>query len=330
MTAAKHNVIEIIADDQFNTLSSDAIVTVANFHATWADMCKDMNEVFDELSRKFPNLQYLKIEAEEFPEISEKLEISSVPTFIFISSGKELDRVEGANAPKLTSLVEKHSSKAASLASESSSGVAKKDLNTRLKELINSNKVMLFMKGTPQQPRCGFSRTTIELLTQVGCPYGSFNILADEEVRQGLKAYSNWPTFPQIYVDGELIGGLDILKEMIASGDFQAMVPQEEDLESKLKRLINLAPVTVFIKGTPEAPRCGFSRQIIQILNEQNVKFASFDILSDDEVRSGLKTFSNWPTFPQLYVKGELIGGLDIVKELVENNEFQEAVAGAQ
>ncbi|KAI8084174.1 glutaredoxin, grx [Gilbertella persicaria] len=83
---------------------------------------------------------------------------------------------------------------------------------------------MVFMKGSPKSPRCGFSRQVIQLLTEQDVKYSTFDILSDETVRQGLKTFSNWPTYPQIYVESELIGGLDVLKEMIASGEFQAML----------------------------------------------------------------------------------------------------------
>ena len=85
----------------------------------------------------------------------------------------------------------------------------------------------------------------------------------------------------------------------------------------------------LFMKGAPSAEKCGFSRQIVSLLEENGVKFGTFDILSDEEVRQGLKTFSNWPTYPQLYSKGKLIGGLDIIKELVEGGELKEALGAA-
>ncbi|CAI0407439.1 unnamed protein product [Linum tenue] len=72
----------------------------------------------------------------------------------------------------------------------------------------------------------------------------------------------------------------------------------------------------LFMKGNPDAPKCGFSSKVVNALKEEGVTFGSFDILSDEEVRQGLKAFSNWPTFPQLYYKGELVGGCDIVLEL--------------
>ena len=83
----------------------------------------------------------------------------------------------------------------------------------------------------------------------------------------------------------------------------------------------------LFMKGNPAAPRCGFSNKTVALLNEQGVKFESFDILSDNMVREGLKKYSNWPTYPQLYVKGELIGGLDIMKEMVESGDFADLFA---
>ncbi|EAT87852.1 hypothetical protein SNOG_04092 [Parastagonospora nodorum SN15] len=89
----------------------------------------------------------------------------------------------------------------------------KEELMKRLGELVKAAPVMLFMKGTPSAPQCGFSRQTVSVLREKGVRYGFFNILADDEVRQGLKEYADWPTFPQLWVDGELVGGLDIVKE---------------------------------------------------------------------------------------------------------------------
>ncbi|KFY05126.1 hypothetical protein O988_00237, partial [Pseudogymnoascus sp. VKM F-3808] len=96
-------------------------------------------------------------------------------------------------------------------------GEGKEDLNKRLAELVKAAPVMLFMKGTPSAPQCGFSRQLVALLRENSVRYGFFNILADDEVRQGLKEFADWPTFPQLWVGGELVGGLDIIKEEIAN-----------------------------------------------------------------------------------------------------------------
>ena len=86
---------------------------------------------------------------------------------------------------------------------------------------------MLFMKGTPEAPRCGFSRRVSALLTESGRAYGTFDILGDEEVRQGLKELSDWPTYPQLYVDGELVGGCDIVEQLAQDGTLAAALDGE-------------------------------------------------------------------------------------------------------
>ena len=88
---------------------------------------------------------------------------------------------------------------------------------------------------------------------------------------------------------------------------------EEESLNDRLAKLVSAAPVMLFMKGTPAAPECGFSRQLVGMLRERGIRYGFFNILKDDDVRQGLKKFSDWPTYPQLYHKGELVGGLDIV-----------------
>ena len=99
------------------------------------------------------------------------------------------------------------------------------DSQQRIDELVKSNKVMLFMKGTAQFPQCGFSGRAIQLLKASGASnLKTFNVLEDEEVRQGIKDYAQWPTIPQLYVNGEFVGGSDIMMEMYESGELQQLL----------------------------------------------------------------------------------------------------------
>ena len=102
----------------------------------------------------------------------------------------------------------------------------KVDVNERIKEQLDSNPVMVYIKGTPDFPQCGFSGQTVAALKSIGRPFAYVNIFDDPEIREGLKAYSNWPTFPQLYVDGELIGGCDIIVEMYHSGELQKLLTE--------------------------------------------------------------------------------------------------------
>ena len=97
-----------------------------------------------------------------------------------------------------------------------------------------------------------------------------------------------------------------------------------EDIKKKIDDLVKNNKVCLFMKGTPEVPQCGFSSTVVQVLTAMGVKFKGIDVLSDPELREGIKSFSNWPTIPQLYVKGEFVGGCDIIREMFESGELIE------
>ena len=98
------------------------------------------------------------------------------------------------------------------------------DINAAIDAEVKSNDVLLFMKGTPKMPMCGFSGQCVQILNHLGVPFKGVNILESDELRQGVKDYSNWPTFPQLYIKGEFVGGADITREMFQAGELQAML----------------------------------------------------------------------------------------------------------
>ena len=98
------------------------------------------------------------------------------------------------------------------------------DINERIKDQLGNNPVMLFMKGSPDFPQCGFSSQAVSVLKMIGKPFSYINIFEDPEIREGLKTYSNWPTFPQLYVNGDLIGGCDIIMEMYETGELAELL----------------------------------------------------------------------------------------------------------
>ena len=97
------------------------------------------------------------------------------------------------------------------------------DANTTIQNEIASQDVVVFMKGTPQMPQCGFSGQVVQILNYLGVPFKGVNVLADQSIREGIKAFSNWPTIPQIYVKGEFVGGCDITREMFQAGELQQL-----------------------------------------------------------------------------------------------------------
>lgn len=194
------------------------------FSADWAEQCAHILDVITDLSKKpeyAAAIEFLNVPAEDLSDVSMKHEIEAVPTVLFVRSGTVFDRIDGVNiaalALKCKSIVEKNAP-----STTASAGASQQSLNDRLKALINRSKVMIFMKGDRNTPRCGFSKTLIGIVNETKIAYDTFDILTDEEVRQGLKVYSDWPTYPQVYVNGELIGGLDIIKELVANNELLA------------------------------------------------------------------------------------------------------------
>ena len=109
---------------------------------------------------------------------------------------------------------------------ESTSPRGKAPVQEFIQDLVSKNDVVLFMKGSPQSPMCGFSARAASILQSYGKPFAHFNVLADEEVRDGVKQFSNWPTIPQVYIRGEFIGGSDILAQMHESGELREALEQ--------------------------------------------------------------------------------------------------------
>ena len=98
------------------------------------------------------------------------------------------------------------------------------EVTDRIESAIKQNKIVLFMKGTRNFPQCGFSAATVQIFESLGAPFGTVDVLADQELREAIKRYSNWPTIPQVYINGKFVGGCDIVRELYESGELQEMV----------------------------------------------------------------------------------------------------------
>ncbi|SCW04276.1 LAFE_0H09956g1_1 [Lachancea fermentati] len=221
-------VIEITSQDQFTeltTTNAGGKLIALYFHTSWAEPCKTMNEVFKVLSEEPVNkdVAFLSINADDQAEISELFEVSAVPYFILLQNGTILREISGADPKEFVNALNQYngagSSAAASgeaaQAAEEETQETEEELAERLGKLTQAAPVMLFMKGTPSEPKCGFSRQMVGILREHQVRFGFFDILKDDSVRQGLKKFSDWPTFPQLYINGEFQGGLDIIKESL-------------------------------------------------------------------------------------------------------------------
>ncbi|KND90360.1 Monothiol glutaredoxin-4, partial [Tolypocladium ophioglossoides CBS 100239] len=240
-------ITEITSSAQWEQLLASvpaSTLLVVSFHAPWAAPCAQMTTVLSTLASEYPvteppSTAWVSINAEELSEVSEAYDVTAVPFLVLLRNSQVIETVSGSSAVKVRTAIETHArsdGKAPSTTgatngiehtgsqpNEDQSNVdpekQKEELFKRLEDLVKAAPVMLFMKGTPSSPKCGFSRQMVAILRENSVKYGFFNILADDEVRQGLKEYAEWPTYPQLWMDGELVGGLDIVKEELGNSE---------------------------------------------------------------------------------------------------------------
>eukprot|EP01091_Cochliopodium_minus_P019507 TRINITY_DN821_c0_g1_i2.p1 TRINITY_DN821_c0_g1~~TRINITY_DN821_c0_g1_i2.p1 ORF type:complete len:244 (-),score=79.53 TRINITY_DN821_c0_g1_i2:450-1181(-) len=225
----KNNLVgEIENEEQFEKYLRNTQTLIIHFWAPWATACQKMDKIYSELANKNTNAKFIKIEAENFPEISQKYEVSSVPCFKIFKNGEVAATVAGFNPPLLGQTVNKLCISTGEKNNQNNENKTEKvDLNERLIKLVNHAPVMLFMKGVPTEPKCGFSRKMVDLLKEQKIKFSSFDILSDQEVRDGLKKMFEWPTFPQLYANGKLLGGLDVITQLNEDGELMENIPEE-------------------------------------------------------------------------------------------------------
>ncbi|KAA8497543.1 Glutaredoxin-3 [Porphyridium purpureum] len=296
-----------------------------------AALCEQVDGVLSTLAKRYDApemLLFLRVRAgSQTKHLCRSFEVRAAPTVLLVDENLNVvERVQGPDAPRITQYVERLAEDAAAR------------LEKRISAIIASHRIMLFMKGThPDDAKCKFSREIVSILREHGIAFGTYDILSDRSVREGLKKRAQWPTYPQLYCAGELIGGVDIVREMARNNTLReelggSDVPSDEQardaLNARLEKLIRQERVMLFMKGDPETPQCGFSAKTVAILRAHQIAFGSFDILRDDDVRQGLKAYAMWPTYPQLYANGDLVGGLDIVQQLAETGALEKELAG--
>lgn len=297
------------------------------FHASWAPQCKQVDDLMPDLAKDkdLALTSFYKVDAEQAQDVSLKYGVSSVPTFVILLNGQAVDRVEGVNVPEV---VRKLKLLQARVEMPPLVAGDKRDLMQRLQAITAQAPCVLFMEGSPAAPAAGENSDAVALLQKAGLNFKHFDVTTDTALCQQLiehVASKAACKYPLLFVHGEFVGGVDEMKRLDEQGKL-ADLCAPENLTQRLEQLINKAPVMVFMKGSPDAPRCGFSRTLVEIFKNNKVAYGSFDILMDEDVRQGLKQYSNWPTYPQVYSKGTLVGGLDIIKELEESGELMAAL----
>lgn len=205
-----------------------ALGLVVHFSATWCDPCGAVNEFLEKQAELYQGrVLFAEVDCEKLGDVCEREGVESVPFIAFFrtSLGGDVRRVErvadvaGAKLDLLDMNIR------SLFGDNGGKGVQREDFLTvddYLKYLTTRKGVVMFITGSPSRPRCGFTGRLCELVHELGVPFTYYDVMASDEVCERLKTYANWPTYPQVYVDGELIGGWDICRELNEEGELKA------------------------------------------------------------------------------------------------------------
>lgn len=201
-------------------------------------------------------------------------------------------------------------------------------MQERLDRLINAAPVFLFLRGPPtacgQDPAAG---ALVGRFREAGVGFSAYNLEDDAEVEEAVRTRSGVAQGPMLFVEGRSESVEELLT--LEPSALRLRMPaasrgltEREAVREHCLELIASAPVVVFIKGTVEEPKCGFTNKMLTLLMSRGIKFATVNILAEPLVREEMKEISSWKTYPQLYVLGKFVGGLDVAKQLDEENEL--------
>ncbi len=204
----------------------------------------------------------------------------------------------------------------------------------KIRKILESYPVITFIKGTPQDPFCKFSKEFQKIITELNIKYKSFNIFKDEKLRSYLRLYSGWKTYPQFYINAKVVGGLDVMKSLIEKGEFMNMVPIEckkEGCVDMIEDFTKSNKVVVFAKGMPgkgdDKTKCKSCKEVFKTLKANNIEFKVFDVLKDKMAREVVKEINKSEFYPQVVVNGKYLGGVKFMKDVQEQGKWSEYVS---
>lgn len=208
------------------------------------------------------------------------------------------------------------------------------DPKTEFESIVAEEKLILFVNSDfeGQEGIASKCDTCLKQLQLKGLIFRTYDVKGKPQILEIAKSTVGGSfSLPYLFKDGKQFDGGDSLLEKAKGSDLKVLFEERlfrEDAFSQIRRLVNSYPVFAFIKGTPEDPQCGFTGQLVNILSQFKIDYKTYNILEDHMIREKIKEFANWKTFPQVYCKGQLIGGLDIIKELIEDGVFEETIKG--
>lgn len=212
--------ITSVSQFESEVLGSKSVGVVVSYWGSWCEPSVTTNDYLKKVIADYEGVNFVTIDVDTCGDVCEKNGVETVPFVAFYRpSGAKQELAADVSGAKLQS-VEQNLKSLYGLAKDRRS--AFENIDDYIKHLLNKDKVVIFITGTPSHPICGFTTKLVGLMAEKKVPYTYVDIMSDNELCDRLKAYSNWPTYPQIYADGALVGGLDIVLELVKEGEFDS------------------------------------------------------------------------------------------------------------
>lgn len=198
---------------------------------------------------------------------------------------------------------------------------------SKAKRILEQSKLVVLINGSIENPGDDTSKSLVTAMNASKLEYTALDVSAEPGY---LSAFAPGQPVPYVFYNGKPACALEGVSQLLESADLQKEVAARPlTVIERIEALLKENNAILFMKGSPQNPQCGFSRKVVDLLQKYDgFSYNYFDIFGDNELREALKKYSNWPTYPQLYVKGKLIGGIDVLQELDEENELSEALFG--
>ncbi|KAL4459496.1 hypothetical protein ABPG74_018109 [Tetrahymena malaccensis] len=322
---------EISQERDFNriTLNNFGKLIVITFYADWYDHSVNYVEQIANLQElmQIQDVVFCKCDAEKVPEVANKFQVSMVPTVVLTETRKTtIKKFENEVPAVLFEQIEE-----ANKTFKNQFENEKERMYAKIKELLSQPGVLMFIKGTPQEPECKFTRELLGIIESLKIRFRYYDIIADIDMRHWLRHYNKWPTYPQIFIDGKLLGGLDVLKEHIAKNTLEIPASCKiSEPKERLQQIIQEHKSILFMEGTPNDENLSEnSKKFINLLAQAGIRFSVFNLSIDCNLKDYLKeTYKS--TDPYFFAGKQYVGNLEVVIELSKKQELLQKVPGSE
>ncbi|EAR88740.1 monothiol glutaredoxin-S11 protein (macronuclear) [Tetrahymena thermophila SB210] len=302
-------------------------MVVIAFYADWNEHSLNYIDQLESLIdiSPFPDVVFAKCDAEKVPQVADKFQVTCIPTVIVTETRRQLIQKFENVAPAL--LIEELTT--ANEQFKINFEDERKKMYAKIDGLLSKPGIIAFITGTPNEPECGFTRQLVEVFQNLQVRFDYYNTEADMAMLQFIRHYSKWPTFPQVFFNGKLIGGLDVVREHIAKGTLE--IPPESRIsnpETRLENILNENKAILFLEGKPnEENHNQESKKAVELLQQTGIKFTTFDLTIDSHLKEYLQNKYS-KQLPVFFANSNFVGNLTTLQELSAKGDLLQTVPG--